>query len=80
MFLGASLMRWDGEVRMRWAPREQNTWADALSKGEVAGFDPARRKEVPWSKLGAIEEFCRLDPKWGHPPCGAGVRGCPSGK
>jgi hypothetical protein len=41
---------------LQWESREANTWADALSKGDISGFDPDLEREVPWAELAAIQE------------------------
>ena len=41
--LAACLVKLNAEVHVEWRPREDNTWADALSKGDFTGFDPEKR-------------------------------------
>ena len=41
--LAACLVELNAEVHVEWRPREDNTWADALSKGDFTGFDPEKR-------------------------------------
>ena len=43
------------------APRDQNEYADALTNGDFAAFDPGRRVEVdvqkvPWEVMGSLFE------------------------
>ena len=41
------LSAFDMELWISHVMREQNTWADALSKGEMTAFDPEKRWDPP---------------------------------
>ena len=48
--IASTLLQRDAEARIGFLPREQNQWADDLSKGEFGGFCKDRRLVVPWRK------------------------------
>ena len=60
---GASIIRamasrcckWDIAPALQWESRDNNTWADDLSKGAVGGFDPSKRIRVNWADYRDIQ-------------------------
>eukprot|EP00974_Lingulodinium_polyedra_P034055 3274721-Lingulodinium_polyedra.AAC.1 len=42
--IASILARHDAVAELRWCRREENTWADDLSKGRCRGFSPAARR------------------------------------
>ena len=61
---GASLLRAlaarchdrDCLLRLDWLSREENTWADDLSKMSFQGFDMSKRARVHWETYRPIQE------------------------
>ncbi len=51
MELAATLKKLNFALDLRWLPRELNSEADALSKGDFTGFEPALRIEVDPSRI-----------------------------
>ena len=51
MELAEQVRRREVVLNLEWAPREQNTEADALTNNETSGFDPRRRIEVKLEEL-----------------------------
>lgn len=53
-FLAGRLAANHATASMEWVPREQNTWADDLSKRIFNGFDLAKRVRVDWTEYASI--------------------------
>ena len=62
MELGAQLAHRNVALEAAWTPRTHNAEADALSNGDVRGFDPAKRVDMSHPVWLVLHDLWRLLP------------------